>query len=240
MNKSFDFYKGKIRLKNGPGCYKITEDPLWLLGVLPLDKSSYLEVGCATGVLSLILRLKNSTAKIKAIDIQKEMIKQAREHAVENEILDIDFQLQDLYSLPEDEKFDCVFSNPPFFDNEKCELIQDNIKNLAYLQDDISSYVKKLLKLVKAEGSVCFVGHCSIRDTILYELKNKVCLKEIKLISSINKPAKRFIYIVENNEEKTFESFSLESFNQEVRNDILFLYNSISNNYLKKIDLDYL
>ncbi|HAG52328.1 MAG TPA: hypothetical protein DCL21_00905 [Alphaproteobacteria bacterium] len=234
MNKSFDFYKGKIRLKNGPGCYKITEDPLWLLSVLPLNKSSYLEVGCATGVLSLILRLKNSTAKIKAIDIQKEMIQQAKQHAKENNIEDIDFQLQDLYTLKEGEKYDCVFSNPPFFDNAKCDFIKDNIKNLAYLQTDISSYIKKLLQLVKNGGHVCFVGHCSIRSDILYELKNKVNLKEIKLISSESKPAKRFIYIVEKNNRTDFESYVLDSFDKEIRKDILFLYNSISNSYLKK------
>lgn len=231
MNKKFDFYKGKIKLQNGPGCYKITEDPLWLLGVLPLDKSSYLEVGCATGVLSLILRLKNETASIKAIDIQEEMIAQARQHAELNNIGNIDFELVNLYDLDESEQYDCVFSNPPFLDNNKCDFIKDNVKSLAYLQCDITAYIKKLLALVKNGGYLCFVGHSSVRDDILQELKYKVSLTEIKLVSSDVKPPKRFIYIINKNGEKQFKSYTLNSFNDNIRKDILFLHNSINSSY---------
>lgn len=232
MTKKFDFYQGKITLQNGPGCYKITEDPLWLLSVLPLDKKSYLEVGCATGVLSLILKLKNKDAKIKAIDIQECMINQALEHAKENNIEGIEFTKQNLFSLPNNEQYDCVFSNPPFFNDCCCDSIKDEIKGIAYLQTDIISFISKQLELVKAGGVLCFMGHISTRDDILRCFKNKVALTEIALVSCEERPAKRFIYIIEKTDSKHFKHHDINSYDEKLRKDILFLYQSLMVDYI--------
>lgn len=228
MNKTFSFYKGQIELQNGPGCYKITEDPLWLLSVLPLNKSSYLEVGCATGIVSLILKLKKPEAKIKAIDIQSCMIKQAEKHAEINNIKDIKFVEDNLFSLDSSFKYDCVFSNPPFFDDSCCQTIKDEVKGIAYMQKDINSFILKQLDLVADNGVLCFMGHISTRDDILMALKGRYCIREIALVSALNKPAKRFIYTIEKGKPIKFKKIEINSFDKELRNDILFLFQSLT------------
>lgn len=236
MKKDFEFYQGKIHLSNGPGCYKITEDPLWLLSVLPLDQKSYLEVGCATGVLSLILKLKNPNANITAIDIQECMINQAKQHAENNKINGISFIQEDLFNLSTDKKYDCVFSNPPFFNDYCCDIINDKVKGIAHLQTDIISFINKQLEHVNSNGILCFMGHISIRKDLILELKNKVHLTEISLISKQKKEAKRFIYIINKNKIPAFNKFKLNSFDNNIRNDILFLYQKLNQNLLTKIN----
>ena len=231
----FDFYKGKIKLENGPGCYKVTEDPLWLLSVLPLDKSSYLEVGCASGVMSLILRLKNPTAKITAVDIQNEMVEQAVKHAKINNIDGIDFKQQDLYDISDDEKYDCVFSNPPFLDCCKCQSLKDGVRDKAYVQQNMAKFINKLIALVKDDGLVCFMGHISTRDDILLSLDGNVDVKEISIVSSVKKGAKRFIYIVKKSNKASLEQYKIESFDETIRQQILFLYNSLHEKSLKSV-----
>lgn len=235
-NKTFNFYQGRIHLQNGPGCYKVTEDPLWLLSVLPLNKQSYLEVGCATGVLSLILKLKAPQAQITAIDIQSCMIEQAKKHALDNNINNIDFKQENLFLLNDDKQYDCVFSNPPFFDDCCCDEIIDKIKGIAHLQANMSAFIDKQLSLVRPGGSLYFMGHLSTRDEILEKFKNNINLTEIALLSSEIKPAKRFIYIIKKDSDKTFEQYSLNSFKDDLRQEILFLYHSLTEKYLIKLN----
>lgn len=221
MDNYFDFFNGKLKLKNGPGCYKITEDALWLLGALPLNQKSYLEVGCATGVISLLLKLKNKEAEIKAIDIQHEMIEQAINHSLVNKIETIDFIEEDLY-LYEDKSFDCVFSNPPFFNKCDCDEISDKVRNVAYVQSDIAKFIQKMLDLVKDNGTLCFMGHCTTRSDVLNLLKGTNSMQEIELVSKENKTGKRFIYIVKKDSKDFFESFKVNTFLKDVRKSVLF------------------
>jgi tRNA1(Val) A37 N6-methylase TrmN6 len=227
MDKTFDFYNGIIKLQNGPGCYKITEDPLWLLSIIPSNCKSYLDVGCGTGVLSLILRLKNPDSIIKAVDVQTCMIKQAKDHAQANNIENIDFVVEDLYDIPSTEKYSCVFSNPPFFTDCSCYKISDKVRSIAYVQKDIKSFILKQLDLVEDSGCLCFIGHISNRSCILDILENKYNLTEIALVSSQNKVAKRFIYIVKKVDAIQFSAISLNSFDCKIRKDILNNYKQL-------------
>lgn len=230
----FGLYNGKIQIENGPGLYKVTEDPLWLLSVLPLNKSSYLEVGCATGIMSLILRLKNDKAVIKAIDIQYDMIELAKHYAKENNIEDINFTQQDLFKLDDNEQFDCVFSNPPYKDLCKCCHLNDCVKDKAHVQEDIAAFISKMVSHVKSNGVLCFIGHVSTKEEIRKSLVGKYNLKEIAIISSPKKSAKRYIYILDKSKSEDFEQLTLNAFDDEIRKQILFFNNSVEPKILEK------
>jgi tRNA1(Val) A37 N6-methylase TrmN6 len=226
MGKYFDFFNSQVKLTNGPGCYKITEDSLWLLSALPLDQKTYLEVGCATGVISLLLRLKNKQARVTAIDIQKDMIAQALEHLNINDIEDIDFSVQDLYSL-EGSKYDCVFSNPPFLKMCACCDIIDDVKKRAHLQENIVNFLTKMLEFVKDDGFLCFIGHCTTRQDILDVFKDKHTVYEYALISKEGKEAKRYVYVVKKDGKNDFSCNKIDAYHEKIRKNVLQYGNSL-------------
>lgn len=80
--------------------------------------NNILDVGCGTGLLTLMLSQKNS-AKITAIEIEPECYEQAKQNInqspwcdrckiINGDIKDYQFEI----------KFDFIISNPPFFENQ--------------------------------------------------------------------------------------------------------------------------
>lgn len=65
---------------------------------LPQGEKRVLDVGCATGDLAIFLAQQGY--KVKAIDLDEEMIHQAKEKA-KKQIVDIDFQIADMMELKE-------------------------------------------------------------------------------------------------------------------------------------------
>lgn len=96
-----------------------------------------LDIGAGTGLLSLMVAQRNRIAEISAVELDEEAFFQATEN-----IEDSPFQSQISVSkgaiqdfLP-DEKFDCIITNPPFFQSD---LKSPDAKiNLAHHADSLS------------------------------------------------------------------------------------------------------
>lgn len=210
MSQIFNYYDNKLKLSHGPGNYNITEDSLWVAKYIPLDKKSYLDVGCASGVISFILALNNTNANITGIDIELELIDKANYLKKLNNLNDIEFKHENLFEQAA--KYDCVFSNPPFYCKDKSDSIKDNIRSKAYIQDDISAFINKMIDITKDNGTICFMGHISTRDEILRLLDNNYNYKEIALKSSKLKNPKRYIYIINKNADITSNKDVIECY----------------------------
>jgi ubiquinone/menaquinone biosynthesis C-methylase UbiE len=79
------------------------------------EGENILEVGCGTGVMSLLARLKTgNTGKVHGIDISEKMIKQARKKA-EKYGIEIDFKVASIDDLPfPDNNFDLIIASMMF------------------------------------------------------------------------------------------------------------------------------
>ena len=65
---------GKILLRQPKKGYRVAIDPIILASFIePKDNQEILDVGCGVGAISLILKRKNRSAKITAIDIDENM-----------------------------------------------------------------------------------------------------------------------------------------------------------------------
>lgn len=79
---------------------------------------SVLDVGCGTGLLSLILKQKNKNAFFTAIDIDKNAAEEAAYNFAESQWSKDFLAVQSsIGSFNTDQKFDLVVSNPPFYKN---------------------------------------------------------------------------------------------------------------------------
>ncbi|MEO6404715.1 MAG: methyltransferase [Ferruginibacter sp.] len=107
-----------------------------------------LDIGTGTGLLALMLAQK-TTADITAIEIDKHEVEQAKENFAGspwNEKIDlVNIRLQDFFPLTQ---FDCIISNPPFYENDlpsaderKSEAKHDTSLTLS----ELSSGIRRLL-----------------------------------------------------------------------------------------------
>lgn len=99
---------------------RVTVDTILLASfVKARGKDRILELGCATGVISLLLALRLPEAtKIEGIDIQEDLVNLAKRNAQENGLdARVSFFLSDLRNIKDryaSQSFDVVVTNPPY------------------------------------------------------------------------------------------------------------------------------
>ena len=90
-----------------------------------------LDIGAGTGLLSLIIAQKNNMATIDAVEIEKEAAAQASKNIAASPWQDqIHLHTMDIRCFHPALKYDCIISNPPFYENELISV--DSKKNVAH------------------------------------------------------------------------------------------------------------
>lgn len=161
-------------------------------------KDTVCEIGAGTGVISILIAKKRSPKRIVAFEIQKETANLAKRNVEINNLQEkieiINSPIQEFNKFVEGEKFDVVFSNPPYRKvNEKSftSLSKENAiskHEIALTLDELLFCSNKLLKF----GGKFFVVYDAKRSAeLIYKLKqNKLEPKKIFLTapSQTSKP----------------------------------------------------
>ncbi len=106
----------------------------WLAKEAPIQNAyTILDIGTGTGLLSLMLAQANDTVSITALEIDPMAAKQAAQNFSlspwANRINGIENALQNFVKESSCKNFDCIISNPPFYEGDL--LSPDVQKNLA-------------------------------------------------------------------------------------------------------------
>ena len=110
-----------------------------------LPTANLLEIGAGTGLLSLMYAQKEPFAGIDAVEIDKNAAIQAKENFNDSPWKDrLHIINEDILQYKADKKYDCIISNPPFFENDLRS--DDESKNKA--KHDSSLSLQQLLKVV--------------------------------------------------------------------------------------------
>lgn len=120
MAGSFSFKRFTIR--NDKAALKVGTDAVLLGAAMTLrpEDKTLLDIGTGTGVIALMVaqRLENTSSRILSIDIYGPSAEEAGENFADSPwasaLTAIHTSLADFRP---DRKFDCIFSNPPFYDN---------------------------------------------------------------------------------------------------------------------------
>jgi tRNA1Val (adenine37-N6)-methyltransferase len=114
------FYNDKIIVYQGKKGFRFSVDAPILANFLPrLPDKRAVEIGCGSGIISLLALHKNKFKEITCFEIQERLSKIALLNAKENHfekkmnIINEDFIKNNDYSY--NNKFDIAFSNPPFY-----------------------------------------------------------------------------------------------------------------------------
>lgn len=83
---------------------------------LPPHAKNILDIGTGSGLIAIMAAQRHPTAKITAIDIDKDCVMQATENAVASPWAErIEVIETPLQEYSQEEKFDVIISNPPYF-----------------------------------------------------------------------------------------------------------------------------
>ncbi len=133
-----------------------------LLGAWAKTESAkrILDIGTGSGLIAIMSAQKNKTAEITGIEIEKNAAMQAQENCRispwNNRLEIIHIPLQD-YFVSEEEKFDYIISNPPFF-NTYNSAIKNN-RNIARQTDFLSQddLIKGISELLSQDGKCAII-----------------------------------------------------------------------------------
>jgi tRNA1Val (adenine37-N6)-methyltransferase len=111
-----------------------------------------LDIGAGTGLLSLMVAQKNSAA-IDAVEIDPAAALQAQENVSASPWKETIFIIrQDVLQWKTTRQYDCIFSNPPFYENELRS--GNGIKNIAHHDEGLklSGLFQFIKRHLKSEG----------------------------------------------------------------------------------------
>ncbi len=127
---------------------KVTTDACLFGSLLPKslkETKSVLDIGTGTGLLSLMVAQK-SNVKIDAVEIDADAAIQAKENIDASSFADsINIIHIDIKEFKSEKKYDIIFSNPPFYENELKG--NSNKKNVAHHSEQLS--LSELLLIIK-------------------------------------------------------------------------------------------
>ena len=116
-------------IKQDKCAMKVGTDGVLLGAWTKTPNGNILDIGCGSGLISLMIAQRNQNAKIEAIDIDENAFLEANENISNSPWKDIvnsfNTSLQNFIS---DKKYSLIVSNPPFFVNAtKAENISKNL-----------------------------------------------------------------------------------------------------------------
>lgn len=114
--KAFQFKNFSIQQK--AQVFRVGTDAVLLGALSSADNfKNILEIGCGTGIVSLMLAQRNKNAKIHAIDINEDATKLSRLNFKNSPFFErLSTENIDFNNYTSDNNFDLIICNPPYFD----------------------------------------------------------------------------------------------------------------------------
>ena len=161
--ENFTLLNGKVIMHRG--IYNPTSDAVWLAAFVPNGIKTLLDVGIGTGGVALCVHAHTPDVKITGLDISNEMLNDCRKNAELNNV-NIDLINSDINDFSTSTNFDCVATNPPYFNGTPA-------KHNAHHNADITNWVKKSTSRVKPGGYFCIISDALVVDKIVSVLNDK-------------------------------------------------------------------
>jgi len=160
------FYDG-LRLVVPNSVYRPAEDSFMLAEAAKSLKGNILEIGCGSGMVSLICA-KNEANEVVGVDITQDAVRCATENAARNKISNVHFLRSNLFlKVPKDE-FDAIVFNPPYLPTEGGERLPGALNHAFDGGKDgrqvLDRFLNQFDPYLKPEGTLLLV-QSSLNDT---------------------------------------------------------------------------
>jgi tRNA1Val (adenine37-N6)-methyltransferase len=154
------FYHGRILILQKKKGYRFSVDsPLLADFIQTHETDELLELGAGSGIISLLLSIK-PFKHITGVEIQETLADLATRNVALNKLEErISIICQDFRSFHPDQRFDVIFSNPPYIKKKQGHLSSDQEKSIAKheVKCDIFGIMAKTAELLKKDGRAYFI-----------------------------------------------------------------------------------
>jgi len=154
------FYHGRVLVLQKKRGYRFSVDaPLLADFIRTRPDDRLLELGAGNGIISLLLSRK-PFRRIVCLEVQPGLADLARRNVALNRLEDkIQVLEQDLRVFKPVEKFDLVFSNPPYIKGSGGHLSRSEEKSVAKheIKADIFDIMRTAGRVLEKEGRACFI-----------------------------------------------------------------------------------
>jgi len=154
------FYHGRVLILQKKRGYRFSVDaPLLADFIRTRPADNLLELGAGNGIISLLLSRK-SFRRIVCLEVQPGLADLARRNIVLNHLeKKIVVLEQDLRAFRPEEKFDLVFSNPPYIKSTGGHLSLSEEKSIAKheIKGDIFDIMQAAGNILEKDGRACFI-----------------------------------------------------------------------------------
>jgi len=119
-------------------------------------KGKVLDVGAGCGIVGLLVARDNKKVELEAVEKQKLFVPYAKKNAQENQI---SYKLYEsnFLELSEEQKYDYIISNPPFYPEGVRESENEMLKNARYSSNlPLDDFFKKVSRLLKPRSHFLF------------------------------------------------------------------------------------
>ena len=201
-----NFFKFKEFSLDFANCgMKLSTDAVILGSISSLKSHEVLDIGTGSGILSLMIaqRMKNIQHQITAIDIEPNAIAQATKNFKKNNwsknITVIQKDVREYLKIS-NKKFDCIISNPPYYENS---LKPANKKNVLAKHTDALPYnslIHSIKELLSPSGiaNLILPTNCLERVMKLIDYHSLYLIEKIMIHSVHNKSANRVVLKLSN------------------------------------------
>ena len=173
--------------------YRYNSDSIFLYDFISTftPKGRLLDIGCGVGIISLLL-CRDFKPETVIIDKQESMLSYAK-HNFEINHLKAEAHLGDIAAFEDEEKFDFIISNPPFYDSSVTQSENMHLNTARYSHHmPIEVLVSAAKRLLKPRGYFIFCYDAKQIDIVLHQLKEmKLNPKVLRFVhSKIDREAK--------------------------------------------------
>jgi tRNA1(Val) A37 N6-methylase TrmN6 len=158
---------GRVKLLQQAGGLRASTDTVLLAAAVDMKPTdTILDMGCATGGVGLCVleRLNIPYTQLTGVDIQSNLIDLAQQNAADATYICGDVTDTSLF---DDQQFDHIVMNPPYFETGKKQSNPDEMRDLAFNTDNFEGWMKSALRWVKHGGSVNIIHKADALDDIL-------------------------------------------------------------------------
>jgi tRNA1(Val) A37 N6-methylase TrmN6 len=205
------FLGGQLTVRQPKKGFRAGSDAV-LLAASILDKGSFsvLDVGCGVGTAGLCVKWRYPDCQVYGIEFQKILLKAATHNFEQNQLANgftaIDADIGNKTDFcevvgPNDrpflqDSFDHVITNPPFYEDGKAQLSENNIRSLAHVEGEVAlaQWLKFCVARVKPKGQISIIHRTDRLADILNALGG-ICgaVQIIPLWPNSLTPAKRVL-----------------------------------------------
>ena len=158
----YDVISGVKLLQPTKGVKASVDGLLLTRFIKPSPEWRVADLGCGNGLVGLLLAKENPWCSLLGVEIQSELIKQARQSARMNDLDNIHFLQADLRNCPwKDslERFDMVLANPPYRKVGTGRISPDPVRAAARheIHGDVSDFARSASALLRDGGASTWV-----------------------------------------------------------------------------------